>query len=176
LIIISKHCSFTSDPSTFKASIHPNMRIQCNLLSLFLLGLVLTSMVEASRKRRHKKKKVKKMKGRVNHPPLSSILLDDLSDARNEVLVPPVHDISHSFSLLSIDSSSVERNRPASSSSPQISTTSDLSSIISFFGPGFFASFRGLRFKSSEQNDRKINIDTIHSSSSLLPCLLKKRV
>src|ERR1700722_9332592 len=86
LIIISKQCSFTSDPSTLlESSIHPDMRIQCNPLSLFLLGLVLTSMVEASGGKRHKKKG-KKVKDK--HLPPSIILDDDSAVANHEVLVP----------------------------------------------------------------------------------------
>ena len=46
-------CSSTSDQTTRESSIHPNMRIQCNLLPLFLLGLVaILSIVEASTKKK----------------------------------------------------------------------------------------------------------------------------
>jgi hypothetical protein len=60
------------------------MRFQWNL-SLFLLGLVTTSMVEASGKKPHKKRKAKKVKQR--NIPLHSILDDDSAVAEHEVLV-----------------------------------------------------------------------------------------
>src|SRR3984957_9180110 len=83
------------------------MRIQCNLLSLFLLGLVLiSSMVEASRKKKHKKKKGKKVKGRGKHPPPSSTLLDDSAVAEHEHLIPPVPIIPDSSFHHSIGTSS----------------------------------------------------------------------
>jgi hypothetical protein len=63
------------------------MRIQCNPLPLLLLGLVLTScIVEASKKKNHKKKG-KKVKGRVNHLPPSTIF-DDSTVVSHEVPVP----------------------------------------------------------------------------------------
>src|ERR1700722_3730237 len=66
------------------------MRIQYNLLSLFLLGLVIASIVEASEKWRKKRKRTQKEKriAKRHHP--SSIFLDETSDARSEVPVPPV--------------------------------------------------------------------------------------
>ena len=63
------------------------MRIQCNLLPFFLLGLVVTSMVEASRKKGHKRKRGKKVKQGSNHSPPSSTLDDDSAGAENEVPV-----------------------------------------------------------------------------------------
>src|ERR1700722_14841655 len=49
------------------------MRLQCNLLSLFLLGLVvIASIVEASGKKKGKK-------GKNKHAPSSSIIVDDSS-------------------------------------------------------------------------------------------------
>src|ERR1700722_14868243 len=130
LITISKQCSFTSDPSTLvESSIHPDMRIQCNPLPLFLLGLVVTSMVEASGGKRHKRKG-KKVKGK--HPP-PSILLDDTSIAESEVLVSQVPKTFDSSSLHSLDSSSMERNEILPSLFSHVSTTSD----FSFFNPSF---------------------------------------
>ena len=130
------------------------MRIQCNLLPLFLLGLVISSsMVEASTK---KKKKGKKKKGKVN--PSTSIFFDDPSEREREVCVSQVSKISESSSLPSLGSSSVQINgipsvssqlphMPASSSSNSSSSTPEL--VLS-------------------QNDKKINIDTHSLSSSFL--------
>src|ERR1700722_2833018 len=88
------------------------MRIQFNPLSLFLLGLVLiSSIVEASKKKKHKKK-VKKVKGIGKHLPPSSTLLDDSAVAEHEPLIPPVPIIPdssfhHSIGTSSLGSSSL---------------------------------------------------------------------
>ena len=90
------------------------MHLQCSLLSLLLLGLVTLSIVEASGK---KKKKGRKGKGRGNSPPSTSPLLHgDLSEARNEVLVPQVSKTADSPFTHSIDSSS-PNSSPSSSAS-----------------------------------------------------------
>src|ERR1700722_4085635 len=83
------------------------MRIQCKLLSLFLLGLVLiSSIVEGSRKKKNKKKKNKKLKGIGKHPPPSSTLLDDSAVAEHEPLIPPAPIIPDSSFHHSIGTSS----------------------------------------------------------------------
>src|SRR3984957_12432915 len=83
------------------------MRIQCKLLSLFLLGLVLiSSIVEGSRKKKNKKKKSKKLKGIGKHPPPSSTLLDDSAVAEHEPLIPPAPIIPDSSFHHSIGTSS----------------------------------------------------------------------
>ena len=92
----------------FEASIHPNMRIQCNLLPLFLLGLVvIASIVEASGK---KKKKKEERERKKSTSPSTSIFHDDTSETGNEVLVPQVPKTSDSSSLLPVGSSSVQIN------------------------------------------------------------------
>src|ERR1700722_861466 len=84
------------------------MHIQFNPLSLFLLGLVLiSSIVEGSRKKRNKKKKGKKVKGIGKHPPPSSTLLDDSAVAEHEPLIPPVPIIPDSSFYHSIGTSSL---------------------------------------------------------------------
>ena len=66
------------------------MRIQCNLLSFFLLGIVvIASIVEASGKKWQKKKWIKKGKQSGNPLPPSSIFLDDSLEAEH-VIVPSV--------------------------------------------------------------------------------------
>src|ERR1700722_9939779 len=141
------------------------MRIQCKLLSLFLLGLVVTaSIVEASRKKRYKKKKGKKAKDKHSFP--TSILLDDTSIAESEVPVPQVSKTSDSSSLLSLDFSSVDRNELSPSSLSQVSTASDFSFLNLSLDTGFVSLSSTLKLESPKQKDRKINIDNIHSSSS----------
>jgi hypothetical protein len=138
------------------------MRIQCNPLSLFLLGLAVTSIVEASGGK-PVKKKVKKMKRKGKHFPPSSILHDNSAMARNEVLVPQIPKISHSSSFLSFDSSSVGRNGllPALH---QVSTTSDLSFLDPSLKTGSASSLPTLELESSKRNDEEIYIAP-HSSS-----------
>jgi hypothetical protein len=143
------------------------MRIQCNLLPLLLLGLVVTaSIVEASRKKRHRKKKGKKGQGRGNHTN-PSILHDDSAGTGNEVLVRPVPTTLDSSSLLlcPLGSSSVEKSGLLYSSS-QIPTTFNLSFLNLSLKTGSVSPLSTLELESSKRNDRKINIDDIHTSSS----------
>ena len=101
------------------------MRIQCNLLSLFLLGLVTSSIVEASGgKKLSKKKKVRKVKGIGKHPTPSSILDDDSAVASNEVPVLPVSTTLDSSFQQSIDISS------SNSSSSSVSESNVAQDVI----------------------------------------------
>jgi hypothetical protein len=117
----------------FLNHIHPNMRIQCNLLSLFLLGLVVTSIVEASGgKKLSKKKKVRKVKGIGKHPTPSSILLDNSAVASNEVPVLPVSTTLDSSFQQFIDVSS------SSSSSSSVNESNVAQDVIKAVEqPGF---------------------------------------
>ena len=115
------------------------MRIQCNLLPFFFLGIVVTSMVEASRGKGNNKKNGKKRKKQPS--PLPSILDDDWAVAEHEVLVSQVltgqsgkgeHDDNDSISktpdsssFLSLNSLSAKRDGSPSVLS-QVSATSDL--------------------------------------------------
>ena len=179
LSIISKQCSFTSDPSTLlESSIHPDMRIQCNLLSLFLLGLVVTSMVEASRRKRHKKKKGKKVKQEkqtIPLPPPSLMMTQQGQKMKFLFLKLPLGNLGKGATMTMVQLSKTSNHLFFSIDDPygslpsllsQVSTTSDLSFLNPSLGTGFVSSFSTLKLESSKQNDGKINIDTIHSSSS----------
>jgi hypothetical protein len=157
------------------------MRIQCNLLPFFLLGLVVTSIVEASGGKKHKKKGKKgkkRSKPQVLKTPPLSILDDESAEARHEVLVSQTlteqpgkrkHDdygslskSSDSSSFIPLNSSSMDMN-VLLPSPPSVSPTSDLS----FFNPSLKSGLpSSSTLELSKQKDRKINIDTIHSSSS----------
>src|SRR3984957_13114384 len=140
------------------------MRIQCNLLSFFLLGLVVTiSIAEASGGKRHKKKKGKKVKRKGNHYPPSSILLDDSAAAEHEVLVPQVS-TGQSGREKHEDNGSVPKTSDLSSL--QVSTTSDLSFLNLSLGTGSVFPLPIQESESPKRNDGKRNMDDIHSSSS----------
>src|SRR3984957_19796742 len=124
------------------------MHIQFNLLSLFLLGLVLiSSMVEASGGKKQKKK-VKKVKGIGKHSPPSSTLLDDSAVAEHEPLIPPVPIIPDSSFHHSIDTSS---SSASSLSSPSENNVEE--DVIEAVEEDGFVSINEYWYKWKDRND-----------------------